>query len=626
MRAVSLLVALLLVSLAACAPPVTVHRVHPQDIYASDSASILDSGQPSRFTRIVLQKAALEEQWEDNPERALISLYHRALKQGADGDESRLLALAELSFLRGRATRARSDYLGAAVFAYLHLFSDAAPPLTAWDPRTRIAADVYNRALARAFEDDDSFVLAAGRRTLPGGSLVVSVPHKEIRWRDGVSFGRFLPADAFEVDGLESRYRNAGIGAPLIAKRTDAADRPRGERAAGMAGLLPRQLAIPATAFLRVHGSLRDLARGNATAELELHDPLRQKTLKVRGQQVPLEAQTTTAFAYLLGGSPVWQFEIAGFMGRETEVRTGLAMVEPWTPGKIPLVFVHGTASSPARWAGLFNELRNDPRIGDKYQFWFFAYESGNPIAFSAERLRRTLAEVREVLDPEGKDPALRNMVLAGHSQGGLLVRLAISDSTEVELEEFRIRLPPAGGHSSEDLDFMQSVIRFEPDPGVTRVIFLATPHGGSFMAAGLPGRIGSALVTISSGILSVPWNLVVVPAGKAARGEVPLPDDVFRPKTAVQNMAPNSRFVKVLHRVPMAPEVPKHSIVGVRGDGPVETGDDGVVEYESAHLEAAVSEVVVRSSHSLQSNPVTVAEVRRILLEHLREDTPLPQ
>ena len=61
-----------------------------------------------------------------------------------------------------------------------------------------------------------------------------------------------------------------------------------------------------------------------------------------------------------------------------------------------------------------------------------------------------------------------------------------------------------------------------------------------------------------------------------------------------------------------------KH-IVGVRGDGPAETGNDGVVEYESAHLTAAVSEVVVRSGHSLQSDPVTVAEVRRILLEHLR-------
>jgi hypothetical protein len=57
-----------------------------------------------------------------------------------------------------------------------------------------------------------------------------------------------------------------------------------------------------------------------------------------------------------------------------------------------------------------------------------------------------------------------------------------------------------------------------------------------------------------------------------------------------------------------------------VNGDGPVESGDDGVVEYSSAHLPEAASELVVRSGHSNQSDPRTIAEVRRILLLHLRQ------
>ena len=112
------------------------------------------------------------------------------------------------------------------------------------------------------------------------------------------------------------------------------------EEPAGERGLV---LAIFARAGHAIHVS------PGATAELELHDPLRQKTLEVRGQQVPLEAQTTTAFAYLLGRSRVWQFEIAGFMGRETEVPTGLAMVEPWTRGKIPVVFYRGPEADDSR-------------------------------------------------------------------------------------------------------------------------------------------------------------------------------------------------------------------------------------------------------------------------------------
>jgi hypothetical protein len=65
---------------------------------------------------------------------------------------------------------------------------------------------------------------------------------------------------------------------------------------------------------------------------------------------------------------------------------------------------------------------------------------------------------------------------------------------------------------------------------------------------------------------------------------------------------------------------VATHSIIPAKGDGPVESGNDGVIDYSSAHLPEAVSELVVRSSHSNQSNPQTIAKERRILLLHLKE------
>ena len=45
--------------------------------------------------------------------------------------------------------------------------------------------------------------------------------------------------------------------------------------------------------------------------------------------------------------------------------------------------------------------------------------------------------------------------------------------------------------------------------------------------------------------------------------------------------------------------------------------GDDGVVEYKSAHIEGVESELVVRSHHSVQGHPDAIEEVRRILLLH---------
>ena len=72
-----------------------------------------------------------------------------------------------------------------------------------------------------------------------------------------------------------------------------------------------------------------------------------------------------------------------------------------------------------------------------------------------------------------------------------------------------------------------------------------------------------------------------------------------------------------------MSPKISAHSIIAVEGDGPVETGDDGVVSYSSAHIPEAESELVVRASHSVQADPHTVAEVRRILLLHLAQACP---
>jgi hypothetical protein len=81
--------------------------------------------------------------------------------------------------------------------------------------------------------------------------------------------------------------------------------------------------------------------------------------------------------------------------------------------------------------------------------------------------------------------------------------------------------------------------------------------------------------------------------------------------------MNPNHPAIRTLASIPVDPNIPAHSIIAVKGDGPKEKGDDGVVAYRSAHIDEAVSELVVRWSHSVQGHPQAIEEVRRILLEH---------
>lgn len=602
-----LLVLPIALGLIACGPPVTVKRVSPQDVYQRDSASILDSDEATRFTQNALH---LESIGQDEGRGQMLTDLHR--QETADGRREGLLSLAELAFLEGEQSRDPAQFLGAAVYAYLYLFGgDLEAPTSPWDPRTRIAADIYNRALARAFStpNGDYFVLEGGSRQLPLGQLAVTVPQKSIDWGYGVHFDTFLPADVFEVTGLQASYRRAGLGAPLIALRTDGGD---------VGGLFPAELETPATAFLRVQGDLEELQAGTLRATLELYDPLQTPTIEVAGETVPLEAQTTIAYAHLLGDSPLWDFELAGFLsGGDETIPPGISITEPYRPDAIPVLFVHGTASSPARWAGLFNDLVNDPQIHEHFQFWFFTYNSGNPIAYSAALLRNAIDQAVEELDPEGDDRALHDMVLIGHSQGGLLVRLAISNSSDLDWEKLGLKSLDDLDVDDEARETLTDMLVFEPSPPVKRVIFIATPHRGSFIAGGIFGRIGAALVSVSKQMLKLPIQAVIRPLQYATGAEAG--EDAKMP-TAVDNMAPNSRFNEILKDVPMSPDVARHSIIAVQTDGPVEKGNDGVVAYESAHLDDVESEIVIPSGHSVQSNALTVREVRRILLEHLKQ------
>src|SRR5262249_61899792 len=138
------------------------------------------------------------------------------------------------------------------------------------------------------------------------------------------------------------------------------------------------------------------------------------------------EVEPSAALAWTLSQSQKWGWERRGFFIGDLlrqELPTSLTFTEPFRPGLIPVVLVHGTLSSAGRWADMLNDLENDGRLRDRYQFWFFHYSTGSPIPYSAMLLRDALTDAVAQLDPGGTDAALRQMVVIGHSQGGLLAK-----------------------------------------------------------------------------------------------------------------------------------------------------------------------------------------------------------
>ena len=227
----------------------------------------------------------------------------------------------------------------------------------------------------------------------------------------------FYSADEFIVRGLSTRNRDSGLGAPLIAVTQKVRENSRND------------CARPATVFLRVSGDVRDWSAGKLDATLELYSAFDATQVEVNGKPVPLQTDTTAPIAQGLNNSPIWNLGLAQFFSAEPQVKTGIRLMEPYSPGQIPVVFVHGTASSPVWWAEMWNTLNADPVLRKRYQFWMFNYASGNPITYSAGILRNDLMDQVKTLDPDGKDPALRQMVIIGHSQGGLLAKLTATDT-----------------------------------------------------------------------------------------------------------------------------------------------------------------------------------------------------
>jgi hypothetical protein len=150
-----------------------------------------------------------------------------------------------------------------------------------------------------------------------------------------------------------------------------------------------------------------------------------------------------------------------------------------------------------------------------------------------------------------------------------------------------------------------------EPLPFVTEVVFICTPHRGSFLAENFLGKIARRLVNLPATLTKVSVDIVKLnPVGAAQTG--------WRMPTAIDNMDWSNPFLRTLASLPIAPGVEAHSIVAVLGDGPPEEGNDGVVKYTSAHIDGVASELIVRSGHSTQAVPETIEEVRRILYAHL--------
>lgn len=412
---------------------------------------------------------------------------------------------------------------------------------------------------------------------------------------------------------LKHHYASSGLGVPVVAIR-------RRPQVAGHDGegtveqFIPPSLPSAATVILRPrHGD-----ETHATNEpggdfvLDLANPLQMNAVRVGARELTIARDITAPLEKLLELHP--SMPITGFIlpGSDTS-DDGLKWLEPYQPGKIPVVFVHGLLSDPTTWMDMVNELRTHDWFNEQYQVWGFSYATGSPFLASAMELRVQLRDARCRIDADSQDAALQQMVLVGHSMGGLVAKLQVTDS-ENRVWDSISRVPLDSLRASEEVKRnLSQRLYFTSQPFVTRVVYIATPHQGSSLAVRGVGRISSALVR--------PDDLQQARHRKLINDN---PDAFFgafrrRIPTSIDLLEPRDCTLQAIYNLRVPERVVQHSIVGT-GKGPWSLGrSDGVVSLESAHHPESVSKVSVPAAHTqITRDPDTICEVTRILQLHL--------
>ena len=468
------------------------------------------------------------------------------------------------------------------------------------DPNDRVALHDYDFALSRVFSVIHDAHLDPWTRPVrvpaPNGGqyLLTNRAVANRLWRP--QDYELIPADELDVRGklVVPRVTREGAGAALVAVRSEEAPQ------------IPLRFAPP-----RVYTAITAVGRFNGRkCEIEFIDPLASESINVSGRTLPSRADFTAPIALGLSREHPEKIGFAAMLNPEKFAHTArLIQVQPHDANKIPVVLVHGLQDTPVSWVPMVNALWADPVLRRNYQVCVFSYPSGYPFQYSALLLRRELDKFNRTF------PHHQPIVLVGHSMGGIMCRLMITDSDGDRLWRYFFGKPPAQTKLSwETKALLEEALIFTPRRDVARVVFISTPHRGSVLAQNWIGRFGSSLIRKSVRVMNASPEILKASVVQ----EDPTVLKLNRLPNSIDTLSPNDPFVKEMNALSMAKRIPYHSIIGDRGRGDTPNSSDGVVPYWSSHLEGAESETIVPSGHGAQHTPQAIAEVLRILHEHI--------
>lgn len=418
----------------------------------------------------------------------------------------------------------------------------------------------------------------------------------------------FLAADLQAYDPFMLRQQDNGIGITVIGQRRN--------RGVGQDRYFPpegifRPLTVMPVKLDFSNPVLPVLTLRGVYMQQQQQWPLAQ-------QQYALNYDPASAFLCLVEVAVADRLEKTGlFNADKVEEKLGIYAIEPLSEDKIPVLMIHGLNSSPLIWRRLSWAIFSNPQLSARYQVWHAFYPSGPPPFFNAMRLRKLTDELLQHISPDLQAVAANNMLLVGHSMGGIISKTFVQNSGDTLWDTTFYRPAAELAVDDDTRRTLEDIFIFTAKPYVKGVVFLDTPHRGAATADSWIGRLASMMITLPvtmKNVFGKMWlaltNDDIKPAMRGyMSGSGPNSVDVLSPKHPL---------VQQLTQLPL--QVPVYSVIG--NDDPARCRDfvscpglnDSVVPYNSAHLDAALAEIVVSSEHNSYQSPQAIEFISNIL------------
>ena len=513
-------------------------------------------------------------------------------------------------------------------YSYAYLFkTERAPQERIFDNRQVQIRDFYNLAIAHLIQRyAERYEAKQSGQRIQVGDSVYTIDLENFPQLKNQTIEQLMSTYNMNFSGLRSITRRDGFGSEFLVVLPEAQQTEQDKKYIVDPlkhnypnGINPnihsaRYLATTITAVPKSANSTEQIL-STSEFHLKLYDPYKHEKIKVASKEYALAANFSAPYGLWLAENNLGRLAYLTLINREDSLSMPhLYMLEPYNPDKKVLVLIHGLASSPEAWIRLTNDIMGDPVLRENFQVWQVFYSTNMPILESRFQINALVQQ--GFAQVANNAPAKKDAVLVGHSMGGVIARLMVSQA-DITQDAFKL-VQNTRIAQFKDNPLFKARLQMRPIPNFTRAIFLATPHRGTEYADRWHTKLARKIIRIPGAFLGA--------FADTLQGQIGLNEFVKElGHDLIQNgpsdLSENSKFTALTQDIQPSKDIKFHSIIG----NTVDTQDtklmsDDIVSYESAYLNGAVSSKVIKGGHSIQETPEAVLELRRILRLHLTD------